>query len=274
MARLIRTTPWAHDASQFFVAEALTVQAVADLPEAAPPIVSNGINNGGESGVAARRVDARARAEERRKISRLLHDEVGQSLTAVNVKLAVLKARAKDGLQKEILSAQQLLEKTMEQVQRLSQELHPSVVEDLGLIAALRAHIKNFSEKCAITVDLRADARVAETGPEVGVTLFRSIQALLCDLSRTPSSSMARQGSVSMIRLGLAVERDGVRVDARARVAGRDAARNGRGVIPDVPTFQEHVLMAGGSVHFRANSNQAVISARFPARSQKKSNPC
>jgi len=132
MARLIRTTPWAHDASQFFVTEALTVQAVADLAEAAPPIVNDGINNGGQSEVAARRVDAKARAEERRKISRLLHDEVGQSLTAVNVKLAVLKGRARDGLQKEILSAQQLLEKTMEQVQRLSRSCIPPWWRTLG----------------------------------------------------------------------------------------------------------------------------------------------
>jgi len=141
-------------------------------------------------------------------------------------------------------------------------------------MAALRSHIKNFSEKCAITVDLRADARVAETGPELGVTLFQSIQALLCDLSRTPASSMPEQGPVSTIRLRLAVERDGVRVDARARVTSRHAARDGRDVIPDVPTFQEHVLMAGGSVQFRANRNQAVINARFPAQSQKKPNPC
>jgi signal transduction histidine kinase len=274
MARLIRTTPWAQDASQFFVTEAITAQAVVDLAEAAPPIVSKAINNGGEGEVAARRVEAKARAEERRNISRLLHDEIGQSLTAVNVRLAVLKAHAKDGLQKEILSAQQLLEKTMEQVQRLSQELHPSAVEDLGLITALRSHIKNFSEKCAMTVDLRADARVQKTGPELGVTLFRSIQALLSDLSRAAAMSVATRGLVSMIRLRLAVERDGVRVDARARVARRDAPRNGRDVIPDVPTFQEAVLMAGGSVQFRANRNQAVISARFPTRSQKKSNPC
>jgi signal transduction histidine kinase len=252
--------------------EAMAAQAVAQLAEVTPVVATNGGDDTGMNAVAAasvsaRRADARARAEERRKVSRLLHDEIGQSLTAVNVKLAVLKIQVKGRLQRELSSAQNMLEKTMEQVQGLSHELHPCMVEDLGLIAALRSHIKNFSKKSAMAIDLRADARVHETSPELGMAVFRSIQALLSDLVRGAGADRETSND-SMIKLILAVERDAVRVDAEARIARPGGSGGGRGkdLVPDVSTFHEQVLMAGGTVRFRANRNQAIISARFPTK--------
>jgi len=277
MARLIRTNPWADTntlsdhkvpfpSDHLLAIEAIAAQAVVQMDESPPLNPTNQSENDGRdatpfASVATRRIEAEARAEERRQISRLLHDEIGQSLTALNVKLAVLGRGATPiapAIKKELLSAQKLLEQTMEQVQRLSQTLHPSAVEDLGLLAALRAHIKNFSEKSAIPVDLKADARLQETGPELGVALFRSIQALLADL---------KQAAASNTRLTLAVDGDVLRVEATARMPKR---ADDTDTVPDVSTFHEHVLMACGSVKFRARRNQALISAQFPMTNQGK----
>jgi signal transduction histidine kinase len=268
MARLIRRNPWAEDGSHVLASEVM----VAQLAEATPVAANNegddtGMKSISVASVPARRADARARAEERRKISRLLHDEIGQSLTAVNVKLAVLKAQVKGRLQRELSSAQAMLEKTMEQVQGLSHELHPCMVEDLGLMAALRSHIKNFARESAMAIDLRADARVHETSPELGMAVFRSIQALLGDLMRGGATG-AEARNDSTIKLTLAVEADAVRVDAQTRISrpGRAGCDRGEELVPDVSTFHEQVLMAGGTVRFRANRNQAIISARFPTK--------
>jgi signal transduction histidine kinase len=140
-------------------------------------------------------------------------------------------------------------------------------VEDLGLVAALRSHIKNFSKKSAMAVDLRADARVQETAPELGMAVFRSVQALLSDLKRAAAAG-SDATSDSNIKLTLAVERDAVRVDAQARMSwpGQPARDQRVDLVPDVSTFHEQVLMAGGTVKFRANQNQAIISARFPTK--------
>src|SRR4029079_122803 len=90
-----------------------------------------------------------AQEQERKRISRELHDEIGQSLTAVNVKLATLKKEAladtKD-LKKAISSTQRLVERSMNTVHRFARELRPPVLDDLGLIPALHSHLKAFTK--------------------------------------------------------------------------------------------------------------------------------
>src|SRR5688572_1880730 len=138
MARVIRSSPWTL-VSHVLVNKLPSRHAADPLQSDTPQIPTEDLT--------ARRAAAQARAQEQRRISRLLHDEIGQSLTALNVQLAVLRGQSRGPTHTHIGSAQQLLEKALGDVQRLSQELHPSAVEDLGLIPAVRSHIKNFSLK-------------------------------------------------------------------------------------------------------------------------------
>ena len=78
-----------------------------------------------------------AQEEERKKISRELHDEIAQTLTGINVELAALKTEATinvKGLQKKISSTQRLVERSVDIVHRFARELRPTVLDDLGLI--------------------------------------------------------------------------------------------------------------------------------------------
>jgi signal transduction histidine kinase len=200
----------------------------------------------------ARRAAAQARANEQRRISRLLHDEIGQSLTALNVQLAVLRGRSRGTVQAQLKSAQTLLESTLTQVQRLSQDLHPSAVEDIGLVPALRSHIKHFSQKAALTVYFKADDALQFTDVELNLAIFRSVQALLADLEAADAAQTC---------LSLEATPNALVLEARARISRR---RGNNDEMPDVSAFHEHVLIAGGSVNYRANRNQAIIAARFP----------
>src|SRR5207245_3466154 len=88
-----------------------------------------------------------AQEEERKKISRELHDVIAQSLTTINVRLAALKKEAAlntHGLERSIARTQRLVEESVKIVHRFARELRPTVLDDLGLIPALHTYMKSF----------------------------------------------------------------------------------------------------------------------------------
>jgi signal transduction histidine kinase len=250
MARLIRTSPWNREAAHPLVNGLLAAHALPELPNDAVQVAAQ---DPSPEELTLRRVAARARAQEQRRVSRLLHDEIGQSLTALNVQLAVLRARSRGKTHDQLKSAQDLLENALGQVQRLSHDLYPSAVEDLGLVPALRSHIKHFSEKAALTVYFKADERVQPADVDLSLAIFRSVQVLLSDLE---------SASAAQARVSLELAPDALLLEAHARISRRKGDRSE--VVPDVSAFHEQVLLAGGSVNYRAHRNQAVIAARFP----------
>ena len=97
--------------------------------------------------------------EERKRISRELHDEIVQTLTGINVQLANLKAAATlnaKGLQRKIASTQRLVEKSVEIVHRFARDLRPTLLDDLGLIPALHSFMKDFTRRTGIRIHLTA----------------------------------------------------------------------------------------------------------------------
>src|SRR3989338_8451363 len=87
-----------------------------------------------------------AHEEERKKISRELHDEIGQILTGVNIRLAALMNETSGNAQnikKKIATTQRLVEKTMKTNHRFARELRPAILDDIGLIPAIDSHIKD-----------------------------------------------------------------------------------------------------------------------------------
>jgi signal transduction histidine kinase len=220
--------------------------AVAE-PEQALVLEAGGVP---DDHLASRRIEAQARTEERRSLSRLLHDDIGQSLTALSVKLAMLRSRTSGAVQAQVLDAHKLLEKTLEQVQRLSKGLYPSAVEDLGLVPALRSCIQRFSTDSAVGLQVKVSASQLSTLDSVlAVAVFRSVEALLLDLP-----------AASTTLLTLTVKAGALQLEVRMRDAGGDTSA----AQPQVNSFQEQVLVAGGTVKLRAGRNQALITARFP----------
>ena len=133
-----------------------------------------------------------AQEEERKKISRELHDEIAQTLTGINVQLATLKTDSTinvKGLQKKITSTQRLVEKSVDIVHRFARELRPTVLDDLGLIPALHSFVKSFADRTGIRVRLTVFADVEKLDNAKRTVLYRVAQEALTNVARHAHAS-------------------------------------------------------------------------------------
>lgn len=128
-----------------------------------------------------------AQEDERKRISRDLHDVIAQALTGINLRLAGINlqttADAKKLLRK-IAIAQKLLEKSMDAVHRFAVNLRPSVLDDLGLIPALRSHLRHFSDECGIIVNFTATTAVEQLDSASRTALYRIVQEAMVNIAR------------------------------------------------------------------------------------------
>ena len=133
-----------------------------------------------------------AHEEERKKISRELHDVIAQTLTGINIRLATLRKEAAfntNGLDRKIASTQRLVEQSVDIVHRFARELRPAMLDDLGLIPALHAFMKGFKEKTGIHVSLRAFAAVEQVNGDKRTVFYRVAQEALTNVARHAQAS-------------------------------------------------------------------------------------
>ena len=148
-----------------------------------------------------------AQEEERKKISRELHDVIAQTLTTINVRLSALKKEAAlntRGLERSIARTQQLVEHSVNIVHRFARELRPTVLDDLGLIPALHTFMKSFRAQTGLHVSLSAFAAVEQVNGDKRTVLYRVAQEALTNVARHAQASQAEvkiqqlNGSVCM----------------------------------------------------------------------------
>ncbi len=133
-----------------------------------------------------------AQEEERREISRELHDVIAQTLTGINVRLAALAREAATntkGLDRNIARTQRLVEKSVDIVHQFARELRPAVLDDLGLIPALHSFVKTFSKRTRLLVHLKAFAAVEQLDIAKRTVLFRVAQEALTNVARHAQAS-------------------------------------------------------------------------------------
>ena len=125
--------------------------------------------------------------EERRRISRELHDALGQSLTAVNVGLASMKTAAavdSKGFRGSVSRTQRLVQKSMRTVHLFARRLRPTLLDDLGLVPALLGFAKEFGRRNHLRVDVSAPEEPAELDGDRRTALFRVAQEALINVGR------------------------------------------------------------------------------------------
>ena len=130
--------------------------------------------------------------EERRKISRELHDVIAQTLTGINIRLASLKKEAAldtKSLDRSIASTQRLVEKSVNIVHQFARELRPAVLDDLGLIPALHSFMKNFTTRTGIRPSLTTFAAVEQLDTAKRTILYRVAQESLTNVARHAQAS-------------------------------------------------------------------------------------
>jgi signal transduction histidine kinase len=187
-----------------------------------------------------------------RRLSRELHDEFGQSLSAIEANLAAIPVTEPEQ-QSRIEDCLLLVKDAMSNVRELSQLLRPSILDDFGLNAALEWLADSFRQRTGIEVD----ARIEHDGRLPGETethLFRIAQEALTNVSR---HSGAKRVEISLAssngRLTLTIADDGHGLAQRS-------GRTGFGMMG----MRERMRAAGGELHVLSRSNGLVIIAEVP----------
>jgi two-component system sensor histidine kinase UhpB len=191
--------------------------------------------------------------EERRRIARELHDEVGQALTAVLLSLKRVAARAPADLAAELEEVQETARTSLEEIRRIARHLRPGVLEDLGLVSALTALTTAFSEASGIAVERRFHGPFPALRREAELAVYRIAQESL--------TNVARHAGATSVVLSL-VGRDGVIV--------LEVADDGRGAGPDehegggIRGMRERALAVGGALGVESNGSGVRVTLQVP----------
>jgi len=133
-----------------------------------------------------------AQEDERKRISRELHDVIAQTLTGINVRLATLKkgaGRNPEEFDRDIELTQKLVENSVDIVHQFARELRPAVLDDLGLIPALHSYLKHFTAQTGVHTHLTAFAGVEQLEAARRTILYRVAQEALTNVSRHAQAS-------------------------------------------------------------------------------------
>jgi signal transduction histidine kinase len=135
---------------------------------------------------ALRRKLLDAQEEERRRIARELHDQMGQNLTALNVGLkSLLDRQSRSGLDSRVQRLQELATQTARDLHRVAVELRPAALDDLGLVKAIRALVDSWSTRCGIDVDFEpGQYESAGVSSEIETIIYRIIQEALNNVAK------------------------------------------------------------------------------------------
>ena len=185
-----------------------------------------------------------AQEEERKRISRELHDVIAQTLTGINVRLAALKKEAAintNGLDRNIARTQRLVEKSVGIVHEFARELRPAALDDLGLIPALHSFVKLFSKRTRIHVHLKVFAGVEQLPGNQRTILYRVAQEALTNVSRHAHASRVEVGIQKVAEgICLKIADNGKSFEVERVLNARGAKRLG------LLGMRERVEMVGG----------------------------
>lgn len=165
--------------------------------------------------------------EERKRISRELHDGIGQSLFSLLIRMDKLlvaggkESTANPAIGRELAEARRDVSHIMEEVRGLAWELRPSVLDDLGVVPAVRTYIDNFTSHYGVEVDFRCELGSRLDNPKETV-IYRVIQEAL--------TNVGKYAGVDRVELSLLEHPNRVEAIVADRGEGFDARRDRKGV--------------------------------------------
>jgi two-component system sensor histidine kinase UhpB len=174
-----------------------------------------------ERGTSAARALS-AQEAERRRIAQELHDEVGQSLTAVLLDLKRAADRAPGPLRADLRQTQETTRESLDEVRRIARRLRPGVLEDLGLLSALTALATEFSTHTELAVRRRFEPGLPRLSDEAELVLYRVAQESL--------TNAARHADARHVELALTRHADAVVLSVRDDGRGIGHTREGAGI--------------------------------------------
>jgi two-component system, NarL family, sensor histidine kinase UhpB len=196
--------------------------------------------------------------EERQRIARGLHDEVGQTMTGV---LLLLKRLARDATPEQhaaLSAAQAAVKASLEDVRRTAQELRPEILDHLGLPSALTNLARTFSDRTGIAVRRQLPTQLPRLDPKVELVLYRVAQEGL--------TNAARHSGASEVTLTLEHDADSVVLRVLDNGRGFDGSPAEGGGLRGV---RERTLIVGGAVAIKpASSGGVEIRLQVPVAAE------
>lgn len=213
-----------------------------------------------EHEIAARMVEAQE--QERRHISRELHDDLGQSLTAHMLNLKNFKNSLPENLDPLRESLDTLIGETAETIGRmrtLAQNLRPPMLETLNLSTALENYCNDFSSRVHLPIDFEADPVPEQVTDTSAITLYRFLQESL--------TNIARHAQAGKIWVELTCDENWISLTVQDNGIGFDERSKGRGI--GLKGLQERLTMVGGTFNVTsAPGRGTILTARLPLDSQ------
>lgn len=201
--------------------------------------------------------------EERRRLSRELHDETAQVFSAVKMELGVLREDVASDQARRLDRALGLIDTGIRSIRSVTNDLRPSLLDDLGLLPALRSLVADFGERSGIEVELDAATVLPPLSKEAELGLFRALQEGL--------SNVVRHAEARRVGIGIGV-REGmvaleVRDDGRGVSADGDFGRLERAGHMGLAGMRERISALGGTVRLEGRPGAgARLRVEVPAR--------
>jgi PAS domain S-box-containing protein len=205
-----------------------------------------------------------AQEEERKRISRELHDVIAQTLVGISVHLGVLdqgNTVSPETFRQQISNTRLLVEKAVEIVHDFARELRPTMLDDLGLIPALQVYMKQFMADTGIRVSLKVCANIDQSAIRARTVLYRIAQEALTNVARHAKASHVEVTLESLedsIRMTIKDNGQGFQVSGNAG----SKKKNRLGLIG----MRERAEMVGGSFQVdSAPGEPTTVRVEIPA---------
>jgi PAS domain S-box-containing protein len=212
----------------------------------------------------------RLQDDERRKIARDLHDSTGQDLVALATMLGQLRSSIPPTTRRsrKLLSmCRALAKRSIREIRTLSYLLHPPMLDEAGLVEALRHFTAGFAERTGIGVNLEVSSRFGRLPPDMELGLFRMVQECLTNIHRHSGSSTA----------GIRLDRDPDKITLEVSDLGRGVSAT-RGtqsksmpwqVGVGIPSMQERVMQIGGRLDIDSGSHGTTVRITVPVEGER-----
>lgn len=212
----------------------------------------------------------KAQNEERRRLSHDLHDSTGQDLSALSMNLGLLEAALPAGAEKAaqyLAECKDLVHDCIRDIRTISYSLHPPLLDELGLGAALKWFVEGFSKRSSVNVALYVGDDIGRLGTLVEISLFRVVQEALTNVHRHSKSETAE---VRLWRdanmLTLTVTDHGVGIPASSGGA------NGPGTGVGLASIRQQLSFLDGRLEISQHAG-TVLKATIPAKTLRESGP-
>ena len=190
---------------------------------------------------------------ERRNLARELHNDIGQGLTALHLNFETNKKSVADipHLQQFTANSQELITQITDSVRQLSQHLRPSLLDDLGLVAAVREYASAQFAEAGIEHELRQQGDDERIDPNSSIIAFRLIQEAI--------KNVIKHADASRVRIGIQIGNDKLMVQIQDNGKGFDAGRDGEeSQHPGLTSMRERASMMAGSCKIRSEPDKGT----------------